>query len=271
MAIDRIDSPHNLPTVIMIPGTLCDARIFTRQKRALRTIADVRMVGYDALSLTGHWADALLAQLPPRFSVVGFSLGGLFALELLRKAPQRIERLAMVASNAHGATRAGQRKSAWLWRMWRAQGPGTVARHVKPGYFHHERQRQRHAQLVHDMALGTSRKAAFAEFEWAASRPDGLHDLARFDGPLLLVSGAKDRLCTPAMQRAMVCAQARAQWLELPRVGHFVPLEAGARLNDALKRWVAQPASSAPDATAASASVAARGRSHIFAGIAKTT
>lgn len=230
-----------LPCVVMIPGTLCDARIFARQRRALRGCADVRMVGYDDPAPAGDWAKGVLARLPERFSVVGFSLGGLWALELLRKAPQRIERIAMVASNAQGASTAGRRKSAWLWKMWRAFGPGAVARHVKPGYFHHERQRRRHAPLVHDMAMRTGRKAAFAEFAWAASRPDGRADIARFRGPLLLVSGAQDRLCTPAMQRAMLLAQPGAQWLELPRVGHFVPLEAGARLGDALLRWIAQP------------------------------
>jgi pimeloyl-ACP methyl ester carboxylesterase len=146
-----------------------------------------------------------------------------------------------VASNAYAASRAGQRKSAWLRKMWRAFGPGTVARHVKPGYFHHAIQRHRHARLVHAMAVGTGRKAAFAEFAWVASRPDGRGDLARFGGPLLLVSGARDRLCTPAMQRAMVQAQPRALWLELPRVGHFVPLEASARLRDVLLHWIAEP------------------------------
>ncbi len=231
----------DLPCLVMIPGTLCDARIFARQKRALRGLADVRTVGYDDLSPTRAWADDMLKWLPDRFSVVGFSLGGLWALELLRKAPQRVERLAMVASNAQGASRAGRRKSAWLWKMWRAYGPDTVARHVKPDYFHHEAQRRRHANLVHDMAVGTAAKAAFAEFAWAASRPDGRNDLARFGGPLLIVSGARDRLCTPAMQRAMVRAQPNARWLELPRVGHFVPLEAGARLAGALQHWMTQP------------------------------
>lgn len=244
------DARPRLPTVVMIPGTLCDGRIFERQRRALRARADVRMVDYHDLAPSRDWARSLLARLPQRFSVVGFSLGGLWALELLRQAPQRIERLAMVASNAHGASMAGRRKSAWLWKMWRCDGPGAVARHVKPGYFHHEQQRRRHARLVHDMALRTGGKAALAEFEWAASRPDGHEVLARFAGPLLLVSGAQDRLCTPAMQRRMLQAQPRARWLELPRVGHFVPLEAGARLSDALRHWIAQPGATDPRAGA---------------------
>lgn len=227
-----------LPTVIMLPGTLCDARIFSRQKMALRQCADVRVLDYRKLSPKRDWTAALLATLPQRFSIVGFSLGGLWALELLRQAPARVDRLAMIASNAQPASEGGRRKSAWLWKLWRDRGPAEVARHVKPAYFHHERRRRQHAALVHDMALRTSREAAFAEFAWAATRPDGREVLARFKGPLLLVSGAKDRLCPPAWQRAMVQAQPAAHWLELPRVGHFVPLEAPARVSDALLRWI---------------------------------
>ncbi len=229
---------HHLPTLVMIPGTLCDPRVFQRQKQALRGIANVLVVDYRALTDINQWASQLLLRLPSKFSLAGFSLGGLWALELLRLAPQRVERIAMIASNAQGASVVGQRKSAWLWKMWRDRGPGEVARHVKPAYFHHALRRRNHARLVHDMALRTSRKAASAEFSWAASRPDGRAALSAFGGPLLLVSGAKDRLCPPVWQRAMLAAQPRAVWLELPRVGHFLPLEAPKALNHALRRWM---------------------------------
>ena len=227
-----------LPTLVMIPGTLCDAQVFQRQKQALRRVANVVVADYQGLTDMERWVTRLLRQLPQQFSLAGFSLGGLCALELLRLAPQRVQRVAMIASNAQGGSVLGQRKSAWLWKMWRDRGPGEVARHVKPGYFHHALIRRRQARLVHQMALGTSRKAALAEFVWAATRPDGRAALAAFDGPLLLVSGAKDRLCPPRMQQAMVDAQPRAVWMQLPRVGHFVPLEAPKPLNHALQRWI---------------------------------
>jgi pimeloyl-ACP methyl ester carboxylesterase len=228
-----------LPTLVMLPGTLCDGRVFTRQKQALRGFANVVIIDYQGLRDLRQWAPQLLQKLPCQFSVAGFSLGGLWALELLRQAPQRVQRIAMIASNAQAASPPGQRKSAWLWKMWRDRGPGEVAKHVKPGYFHHERNRRAHAVLVHDMAMGTPRQVAFAEFAWAAQRPDGLAALAAFEGPLLLVSGEKDRLCPPSMQRAMLAAQPSSTWLELPRVGHFVPLEAPAQLNRALQQWMA--------------------------------
>ena len=222
----------------MLPGTLCDARVFQHQRRVLRSVANLQVVDYRHLADMDTWASQLLRQLPPRFSIAGFSLGGLWALELLRQAPERIERIALIASNAQGAGVPARRKSAWLRKLWHDRGPGEVARHVKPAYFHHERCRRRHAALVHDMALRTRRKAAFAEFAWAAARPDGRAALAQFERPLLLVSGARDRLCPPPWQRAIQQAQPRAVWTELPRVGHFVPLETPAKLTAALLMWM---------------------------------
>ena len=93
----------------MLAGTLCDERVFARQRRALRGVARQVLVDYSRLGLVQQWASRLLRQLPPKFSVAGFSLGGLWALELLRQAPQRIELVAMIASNAQGASAPGRR------------------------------------------------------------------------------------------------------------------------------------------------------------------
>jgi pimeloyl-ACP methyl ester carboxylesterase len=227
-----------LPCLVMIPGTLCDARVFNRQKRALRGIAHLTVVDYRSLTDMDTWAELLLRKLPAQFSVAGFSLGGLWALELLRRAPERIERIALIASNAQGAGVAAGRNSARLRKLWRARGPGDLARNMQPAYFHHARVQRQHAALVRDMALCTPRKAAFAEFAWAAARPDGHAALAQFERPLLLVSGAKDRICPTSWQRAIQTAQPHAVWRDLPRVGHFVPLEAPVPLNDALRKWM---------------------------------
>ena len=226
------------PTLLLLPGTLCDARIFRHQCRALRDLVDLRALDYAGLDRAGAWLDRLLGELPEHFSIAGFSLGGLWALELLRRAPQRVQRLALIASNARPASGHARRRSASQWRVWQSQGPAAVARGAKPAYFHHPSQRQRHGPLVRAMADGTPRQVARAEFAWAAARPDSLPALHDFAGPLLLVSGEHDRLCPAAWQREMLQAQPAARWLELPRVGHFVPLEAPGRLSLALRQWL---------------------------------
>jgi pimeloyl-ACP methyl ester carboxylesterase len=229
------------PVLVMIPGTLCDERMFSRQASALKAHARVVHAGYTRLRHLDDWATDLLARLPARFSVAGFSLGGLMALELLRRAPERIERLALIASNAQAGSPKGVRRSAWLRRLWLERGPAEVAKHVKPGYFHHEAKRRAHQRLVFGMALRTPQRAAFAQFAWAAQRPDGRDAIRSFRGPLLAVSGAHDHLVPRAWQQALCAAQPRTQWLELPRCGHFVPLEAPAQLRDALIQWINMP------------------------------
>jgi pimeloyl-ACP methyl ester carboxylesterase len=229
-----------LPTVLMLPGTLCDDRIYAAQRRHLRGHARLVCASYQGLKNRITWLQELLRRMPDKFYIAGFSLGGLLALELLRLAGSRVLGLALIASNAQAASEKSKRKSAWLHRMWLDRGPSEVARHVKPAYFHHEAKRRRHERLVFDMALQTPRRSAFAEFTWAAERPSGLQTLREFEGKLLAVSGRQDRLCPPAWQRAMQAAQPRMQWIEFERCGHFLPLEAPALLTRHLRAWLTQ-------------------------------
>lgn len=230
------------PVVVMIPGTLCDGRLFHRQARELRSQARVLRVSWRQLRGAADPVDALLGRLPERFSVAGFSLGGLWAVQMLARAPERVERLALIASNAEGASRRTRRRGEMLWRLWQARGAQAVARACKPAYFHHRRQRQRHAGLVRDMAAATPPRVAKAQFDWVGQRPDGLRVLAKTTVPMLLVSGEHDRLCPRLLQQRIVQAAPAVRWAELARCGHFLPLEAPSRLARLLQSWLAQPA-----------------------------
>jgi pimeloyl-ACP methyl ester carboxylesterase len=130
--------------VVMIPGTLCDQALFARQRKALQPYASLYCADLHRMENVDVWIDRLLQQLPPRFSLVGFSLGGLLALEILRRAPARVERLAMVASNCSGGSPQVSRRSAGMRRRLKARGPLSVLQPLLPVYFHHSRQRQQY-------------------------------------------------------------------------------------------------------------------------------
>lgn len=234
-------NPGARPTLLLLPGTLCDERLFARQRRALRPMARIEVGNLHTLDEPAAWVARLLERMPPRFSVAGFSLGGLLALDILRQAPTRVERLALVASNARGASLRGQRRSAQLWRRWRVGGPLGVMEDALPQYFPKRAKRQRHRGLVADMARRTPGPAAKAQFQWAAARPEGLTVLAGFAGPLCVVSGMRDNLCPHAWQQEIASLKPRARWTALPRVGHFLPLEAPAPLSRALAQWLKSP------------------------------
>jgi pimeloyl-ACP methyl ester carboxylesterase len=230
--------PAVLPTVFLLPGTLCDGRIFKAQRRALRGKAHLICANYSGMKDRSQWLQGWLSRLPDKFYVAGFSLGGLLALELLRMAGDRIVGIALIASNAQSATVQSKRKSAMLRRMWLRNGASVVARHIKPAYFHHEAKRRQYQRLVFDMALQTPQRSAFEEFAWAAKRPDSLQTLREYSGKVLAISGAQDRLCPRPWQQAMQAAQPRMQWREIQRCGHFVPLEAPAALSHSIFHWL---------------------------------
>ena len=233
-----------LPTLVMIPGTLCDKRLFETQRLKLRGQANVVLVDYSRLSCRHTWAVELLKTLPGKFSLAGFSLGGIWALELMRLAPHRIDRVALIASNAQGASPRGKRRSKAMHRRWLEAGAASIVDASMPAYFHSVRARHKHQTLIASMAMNTRTPAALAQFEWAGHRKDGHQSLSNFSGPLLIVSGGQDRICPKPWQKSMVTAQPTAIWVELPRVGHFLPLEAPAKVYHLLSQWMARPVGS---------------------------
>lgn len=238
----RAEEACALPWLVLIPGTLCDRRLFAAQARALRGRARVWCVDLHGLEMeVGAWAERLLQRLPPRFSLAGFSLGGLLALELLRRAPERVERLALVASNAEPGSRRARLRSRQQRATWRNGGARAVVDRLMPLYLPVPRQRARHAPLIHRMAGATPGAAARAQFDWAALRPSGHAAVAAHAAPLLVVSGADDRLCPRAQQQRLLATRPDARWLELRRCGHFIPLERPRPLSRLLAHWLAAP------------------------------
>lgn len=241
-------SPAQRPCLVLIPGTLCDARLFAAQARALRAQARVWCADLQPLGDGGvdAWAAALLRVLPPRFCLAGFSLGGLLALELLRRAPERIERLALIASNAEAAGPRARRRGQAQRRAWRQGGATAVLRGALPLYLPVARRRALHAAVIGAMAARTPTAAALAQFDWAACRPAGHAVLAAHTAPLLVVSAADDALCPRAQQQRLTAARADARWVELRRCGHFIPLERPRQLSRLLAQWLAAPARGVP-------------------------
>ncbi len=82
------------PLLVLLPGLVCDAAAWQAQRVALAGTADTVVADYGAADSLGAIADGVLAAVArPRFALAGHSMGGHVALEMLRRAPQRIERL----------------------------------------------------------------------------------------------------------------------------------------------------------------------------------
>lgn len=233
------------PHLILIPGTMCDQRLFAAVARRLRPEVAVQVA---------RWRE-LLGTAPPAWwhdgrplNLLGFSLGGIWALQRLglrqtdpAQAPT-IQRLALLGSNADPAGPAIIRRSREQRWLLARRGTTALARAVKARYFA-SRPHRWQAQLVLDMARRTPRGMARRQIKLAAGRSDGLHALANFQGPVAVWAGRQDGLCPAPQQQRMRQARADAISHTWSGCGHMIPLEAPGRLAIAIRRWLSQPLS----------------------------
>jgi pimeloyl-ACP methyl ester carboxylesterase len=89
------------PTLILLPGLLCDRTVWEPQIAALSPRCTIQVADFWGLDSFDAMADRVLADAPPRFALAGHSMGGRVALEIMRKAPERVERLALLSTGVH--------------------------------------------------------------------------------------------------------------------------------------------------------------------------
>src|SRR5215510_11486659 len=100
--------------VVLLPGLVCDAAVWTHAKAALGASAPVLIAEYGLLDSLGAMAEKVLREAPPSFAVAGHSMGGRVALEVLRRAPERVAAIALLDTGVQplAAGEAGQREAA---------------------------------------------------------------------------------------------------------------------------------------------------------------
>lgn len=210
---------------LLLPGTLCDGRVFDPMMSHWPHGRVVQVADLHRLEDPQTWWPKLLGSLPAQFDVLGFSLGGILAMQLLAMAPERVRRLALVASNPQAATAAhAQRVQAQRQRLLQ-DGPRALAQDLLLQTTPDAQRSPQLIQTVQDMADATPLSAFDAQGRINVTRPDGGIALSRWPGPLLLVSGAADPWCGADKQALLLQSRPDALWHELPDTGHYLPLE----------------------------------------------
>lgn len=230
-----------LQPLLLIPGTLCDERLWAPQIEALSEQADIMVPRLDASDDLEALARDILDQVPwPRFSVAGLSMGGILALALMRLAPERIERLALLDTNPFAEAPERQVQRADDIAEAEAMGLACYAREVLAPLYPEEGAPSdpAHVELVVAMAerggLETFRRQALA----LRDRSDGSAGLNAITQPTLVLCGDGDRLCPPARHTYLAEHIPDAELVILEGVGHLSTLQAPEAVSEALARWL---------------------------------
>ena len=230
--------------LVLVPGTLCDRRLWQYPLESLAplctsiTVADVS----GANTISGL-AQAILEGAPEQFSLAGFSLGGIIALEMLRQEPQRILRLALLDTNARSA--APEHLQLRLHQMQRVRN-GELAEvlneELLPNYFaaqHQENTGLRHQVLQMGLEIGS--RAFLHQCEAANNRPSALDLLPWINSPTLVLCGREDQLCPVSMHEQMAESIPGSELRIIENCGHFSPLECPNEVSAALQEWLNKP------------------------------
>lgn len=225
--------------LIMLGGTLCDQRLWQTvlQQLSLSSAHCLPLAGGRSARAV---AEALLAILPARFCLCGFSLGAIVALEMQDLAPGRIAGLALISVNpfADLPENAAPRRRA-LEQARELGLSSFITQQLWPRYVASQRLNDSQLrQTIIDMAQDGGHEVFADQTAIAISRDDHRDSLGKCRFPILILSGAEDPICTATHHRAVLDAAPAAHWQELPAVGHFVPLEAAQATAVALHSWI---------------------------------
>lgn len=171
---------------------------------------------------------------------VGFSLGGIVALEMARQAPERVKGLVLVDTNA-GADlpkRAAIRPSQQA-RVLAGELATIIADELKPNYLAPQhRENGTLKDLLFDMAMGLGVDVFVAQSEALRTRADLGPVLDNFSGPVLLQCGVEDTLCPPQWHREMASRCRKATLHVVDGSGHMLPMEQPAAFSKNLQNWL---------------------------------
>jgi pimeloyl-ACP methyl ester carboxylesterase len=226
-------------TLLLLPGLLNDAALWHNQ---LADLADAAtpIVG----DLTRHdsiaaMAAAMLAEMPDSFSLAGLSMGGYVAQEIMRQAPHRILRLALLDTNARADTEEQRARRRGLIELagkghFKGVTPRLLPLLLHPAHLADPAL----TQSVMAMAERVGPAAFLRQQTAIMGRRDGRADLARIACPALVLCGKQDFLTPPALHEEMAAAIPGASLVMIEHCGHLSALEQPTQVSAALRLWL---------------------------------
>ena len=225
--------------LLLVPGLNCTTELWAPQIAAFAPARPVIVADHGRADTMAEIAAGILAAAPPRFALAGLSMGGYIAMEILRRAPQRVERLALLDTQARpdgDEARAARRQQI---EIAETGGFDRIADLQIPRLLSPAHQRDAGlVDLVRRMAAATGPAAFVRQQKAILDRIDSRPSLAAIRCPTVVIVGAEDVITPVELAREMAEAIPGAVLETIADSGHLSTVEAPAAVTAALARWL---------------------------------
>ena len=227
--------------LILLPGLLCDHALFAPQLAALADIAEPVVADLTRDDSLRAMAAGVLAQAPPRFALAGLSMGGYLAQEIMRQAPERVLRLALLDTSARADTPERVRQRHDVIALAQRGDFNGITPRMLPVYLHPDHLNdERLTGIVLAMAERIGADAYLRQVAAIMTRPDGRADLPRITVPTLVLCGREDQATPLRLHEEIAALIPRARLAVIERCGHLSTIEQPDAVNAELRRWLVE-------------------------------
>jgi pimeloyl-ACP methyl ester carboxylesterase len=226
--------------LVLVPGMMCDERLFGPQAEAFGRERPVIVARIDQDDTVEAMASSVLAQAPGRFALAGLSLGGIVAMGVMALAPERVERLALLDTNPLAEKPdVAARREPQIEAVRQGRLAEVMASQMIPNYGAGEGPDEAVTALCLAMAVRLGPDVFVRQSRALQARPDRCETLARVTAPTLVLSGAHDRLCPRDRHELMHRLVPSSRLAFVEEAGHLPTLQRPAETTALLRSWLA--------------------------------
>ena len=233
--------------LLLLSGLLSDGALWRAQVDDFAGIAAPTIPDLSLDDTIAGMADRALANAPSSFALAGLSMGGYVALEILRRAPGRVTRLALLGTSARTDTPEQAERRREAIRLAEGGDFGSVADRMLPNLVHADRLSDEGlASAIRAMAARLGKDGFLRKQRAIMGRVDSRSHLPRVACPTLVLCGREDASTPLALHEEMAALVPGARLEVVERCGHMSAMERPAEVTAALRRWLVEDRAGVP-------------------------
>lgn len=225
--------------LVLLPGMMCDARLYAPQIAAFSATRPVHCAPIGAHDSMQALARDVLENAPPRFALAGLSMGGIVAMEVMAQAPERVTHLALMDTNPRAELPDVQaRRGPQIDAVQNGHLREVMRDEMKPNYLIDSPNKSAILDTCMDMAMTLGADVFIRQSRALRDRPDQQETLRDVAVPTIILCGAEDRLCPLERHELMHALIPGSRLTVIENAAHLPTLEQPDAVNAALAKWL---------------------------------